>query len=254
MRLNFDRLEARLQNLIEGSAARLFSPGSSQKDLGTRVITAMKDNIHFQADGSVWAPNLYLLIVPPDQVEPLNQNQAFLDEIGALIQQEGMQAGLKFVSAPRIRITPGPSSGPRDLQVVAQFTLKDLTETADMEVQPAEGAPPGPPNAFLIVGGSNVFPLTQSVINIGRSPENDLVVNDLKVSRLHAQLRCVNNRHVIFDLDSTGGTFVNDKRITQSALVPGDVISLAGVPLIYGYDHPSDSETQQYDPSMDSLG
>jgi pSer/pThr/pTyr-binding forkhead associated (FHA) protein len=41
---------------------------------------------------------------------------------------------------------------------------------------------------------------------------------------------------VIFDLDSTGGTFVNRVQVNQSTLFPGDVISLAGVELIYGQD------------------
>lgn len=254
MRMNFDRLEARLQNLIEGSAARLFSFGSPQRDLGSRVTAAMKDNIHVQADGSEWAPNLYILVAPPDQAGVLSQNQALVEEISALIYQEGVQAGLKFVTAPRIKVLPNPSLGPRQLQVLAQYTLNKLSETTDMEVQPEDDQKAGAVNAFLIVNGSQIFPLSQNVLNIGRGADNDLVVGDLKVSRSHAQLRCINGRYIIFDLGSSGGTFVNEKRITQSALYPGDVISLAGVPLIFGYDHSDTGQTQKYDPSMDSPG
>jgi pSer/pThr/pTyr-binding forkhead associated (FHA) protein len=44
---------------------------------------------------------------------------------------------------------------------------------------------------------------------------------------------------VIFDTNSTGGTFINGRRIGQSVLYPGDVISLAGVIFIYSQELPA---------------
>jgi pSer/pThr/pTyr-binding forkhead associated (FHA) protein len=41
---------------------------------------------------------------------------------------------------------------------------------------------------------------------------------------------------MLYDLGSSGGTFVNGKKITKVSLHPGDVISLAGVPIVYGQD------------------
>jgi pSer/pThr/pTyr-binding forkhead associated (FHA) protein len=52
-------------------------------------------------------------------------------------------------------------------------------------------------------------------------------------------LRIVRERFVLFDLNSSGGTFVNGQRAEQSVLYPGDVISLAGVTLIFGQDLPT---------------
>src|SRR5512133_408404 len=95
-----------------------------------------------------------------------------------------------------------------------------------------------PENAFLIVEGVKVFPLNLPVINIGRRLENQLVIDDPRVSRNHAQLRAIKGRFVLFDLNSTGGTFVNGQRTSQTVLYPGDVISLAGVALIFGQDNP----------------
>jgi pSer/pThr/pTyr-binding forkhead associated (FHA) protein len=53
---------------------------------------------------------------------------------------------------------------------------------------------------------------------------------------VHAQLRAIRGRYVIFDLGSSGGTFINGVRLGQSTLAPGDVISLAGVNLVFGQD------------------
>lgn len=95
-----------------------------------------------------------------------------------------------------------------------------------------------PEDAFVIVDGVKVIPLTTPLVRIGRRLENNLVLDDPRVSRTHAELRAINGRYVLFDLNSTGGTFVNGLRITQSVVYPGDVISLAGVNLVYGQKNP----------------
>lgn len=81
-----------------------------------------------------------------------------------------------------------------------------------------------------------MFYLTQAVVNIGRRSDNHLVIQDPRVSREHAQIRFSRGQFVLFDLNSTGGTMVNGQRIRQWTLKPGDVVSLAGLPLIYGED------------------
>jgi pSer/pThr/pTyr-binding forkhead associated (FHA) protein len=111
-----------------------------------------------------------------------------------------------------------------------------LVETVEHEVT-TDGEPVNiPPNTFLIVNGSRIFPLDQTVVNIGRRSTNDLVVDDHRVSRDHAQLRAVRGKYILFDLSSTGGTFVNGQRVNQKTLNPLDVISLAGVALVYGQE------------------
>ena len=93
-----------------------------------------------------------------------------------------------------------------------------------------------PENAFLIVEGLRVHPLRESVVNIGRRLENHVVIDDPRISRHHAQLRAIKGHFVLFDLNSTGGTFVNGQRANQTVLYPEDVISLAGVILVFGQD------------------
>ena len=103
-----------------------------------------------------------------------------------------------------------------------------------------EEIPSVPPNAFFLIEGVKVYPLVKEVINIGRRIENDLVIDDPRVSRRHAQLRAIQEQghFVLIDLNSTGGTFVNGHRISQSILYPRDLISLGGVLLIFNQDDP----------------
>jgi pSer/pThr/pTyr-binding forkhead associated (FHA) protein len=95
-----------------------------------------------------------------------------------------------------------------------------------------------PPNAFFVIKGAKFYPLAKSIINIGRRLENDLVIDDPRVSRNHAQLRAIEGHYVLFDLNSTGGTFVNGIRITQTIIYPDDTISLGGVTLTFHQDNP----------------
>ena len=93
-----------------------------------------------------------------------------------------------------------------------------------------------PKNAFLIIEGLKVYPLREAIINIGRRLENHVIIDDPRISRNHAQLRAIKGHFVLFDLNSTGGTFVNGQRTSQTVLYPEDVISLAGVALVFGQD------------------
>lgn len=113
-----------------------------------------------------------------------------------------------------------------------------VEKTAPLEVEPlpAPATQPIPVGAFLVVDGVRLFPLEQAMISIGRALDNDLILDDQRVSRYHAQLRAAAGRFMIFDLDSTGGTSLNGHPVAHHPLAPGDVISLAGVPLVYGQE------------------
>ncbi len=239
------QLEIRLQTLIEGSAARIFTSDDLQHELAGRLIEAMQAGVKQQAGGEMIAPNLYTLTVHPSQVEVVLRDSTLLEQLAQTLQESAGETGLNFLSPPVFRIEEGEEVPPRQFRVVAQISIENLAETSDMIVDAAPDAPLVPVNAFLIVNGVQIFPLAQTTINIGRRRDNQLVIDDKRISRVHAQLRAIKGRYVIFDLDSKGGTFVNDQRIHQSILYPGDVISLAGVPLVFGQDESRLGETQK---------
>ena len=99
-------------------------------------------------------------------------------------------------------------------------------------------------NAYLILGGQ-VFQLTAPITNIGRRLSNQLVIENKHISRVHAQIRTVRGRYFIVDLKSTGGTFVNGKRIEQAMLHHGDKISLAGVIALFRQENTSMLESSE---------
>ena len=70
------------------------------------------------------------------------------------------------------------------------------------------------------------LPVGNRPVTIGRSPDNDLPVDNLAVSNHHAKVYYEAGRLVIEDLDSLNGTFVNDLRIERATLHDGDKIHI----------------------------
>jgi pSer/pThr/pTyr-binding forkhead associated (FHA) protein len=67
-------------------------------------------------------------------------------------------------------------------------------------------------------------PIGARPVTIGRSPDNDLPVDNLAVSNHHARVYYEGGRLVVEDLDSLNGTFVNDLRVERATLHDGDAI------------------------------
>lgn len=67
-------------------------------------------------------------------------------------------------------------------------------------------------------------PIGGRPVTIGRSPDNDLPVDNLAVSNHHARVYYEGSRLVVEDLDSLNGTFVNDLRVERATLHDGDSI------------------------------
>lgn len=65
-------------------------------------------------------------------------------------------------------------------------------------------------------------------VTFGRAPDNDAVISDDYVSSHHAEILVTDlNEYLVRDLNSTNGTFVNDRRVTSALLFPGDRLRLA---------------------------
>src|SRR5262245_43088995 len=71
------------------------------------------------------------------------------------------------------------------------------------------------------------YTLTLDETRLGRARENnDLVLNDEKVSRWHAVLRKRDKRHLLVDLNSANGTFVGGQKVKEHLLEDGDSIAI----------------------------
>jgi hypothetical protein len=183
-----------------------------------------------------WAPDFFQVDLSHQHAAVLGEDQNMCNRFSEHLINLCKQEGLSFHTPMRIRISSNPSLQKEQISVKASITSFSIQETSAYMPEALSGNYSTPLNAYLIVGGNQVFQLTQPVINIGRRPDNHLVIGDPRVSRVHAQIRVIREHYNIIDLNSTGGTYVNGIRKMQSVLFPGDIISLAGYSLVYGQD------------------
>ena len=69
-------------------------------------------------------------------------------------------------------------------------------------------------SAFLIVN-KQIIPLTKPVTTLGRQLGNDIVFHEEFLSRFHAAIVYENGKYVLYDKESTSGTFVNSRKIDR---------------------------------------
>ncbi|GAO04990.1 FHA domain-containing protein FhaB [Anaeromyxobacter sp. PSR-1] len=80
------------------------------------------------------------------------------------------------------------------------------------------------------------YPLGDEDVTFGREEGNTVVIGSDQASRRHARIFVSGGAHVLVDLDSTNGTFLNSKQVKEQTLRHGDVIRIASTVLKYAVD------------------
>ena len=250
MKEQFNRLEERIEGLVEGALGRLLGAEIQPAVLASQLARAMSDGVRNGDGDSLMAPDRYALTFNPAAVDMLLEEIPDLrGELATGLLSIVRSSGYYLSSEPHITIAADPTLSDREVRVVAWHSETLIESTKGMSQVTNQEQGELPQGAFLIVRGTRHFPLDRSVINIGRRLDNHLIIDDPHVSRTHAQLRLRDSRFVLFDLGSTSGTRVNDRLAKQHVLQPGDVITIASTRLVYGEDPngPPD-ETPSYHP------
>jgi pSer/pThr/pTyr-binding forkhead associated (FHA) protein len=139
-----------------------------------------------------------------------------------------------------------PSGGGDAVETTSTISLSALEGALDAEtstpaepvgeeVGPLEGLPPG--SALLVVKrGPNAgsrFLLDAAVTTAGRHPESDIFLDDVTVSRRHAEFVRDGESFVVRDVGSLNGTYLNRGRIDAAALAGGDEVQIGKYRLVF---------------------
>lgn len=82
------------------------------------------------------------------------------------------------------------------------------------------------------------IPFSKDSLAVGRKPDNDIVIDNPAISGHHCRISVQGGTYFVEDLESTNGTFVNEKRIKKSGLHHNDVVGLAKHALVFLEDAP----------------
>lgn len=95
----------------------------------------------------------------------------------------------------------------------------------------------GEDNAVLVVkrgpNAGSKYVVSEEVTRIGRHPDSDLFLDDVTVSRRHAEVRRRDGRFTLRDVGSLNGTYVNSERVEEAALENGDEVRIGKYVIIF---------------------
>ncbi|MBD8869341.1 FHA domain-containing protein [Nocardioides donggukensis] len=120
----------------------------------------------------------------------------------------------------------------------------EKTETGERDLNPADSAavdalPPG--HALLVVqrgpSAGSRFLLDADLVTAGRHPESEIFLDDVTVSRRHADFRRTSGGYTVSDVGSLNGTYVNRDRIDEVSLQDGDEVQIGKYRLVYFASH-----------------
>ena len=243
-----NRFERSVAQVLEGWTARLFRARLQPVQIAKRLIRAMESQQTISL-AKTFVPNSYVVsLSAADHAQFEPYRRSLERDLAEAILGAARERGFTLLAFPTVEIERDDDVAQGDVRVSCA-----LVDSSGDEVEP--GSPelgrvaaghtmvldrdallherPRAPRATLEVPAERRrVALTGEPLTIGRDPENDLVLDDRRVSRRHAEIRPRLGRYTLYDLQSTNGTSVNGRRVAEVALSDGDEIVIGGAALV----------------------
>jgi hypothetical protein len=241
------KFESKAEQWIEGTFGRMFGGRLQPMEVAGALARAMEDELFTSENGEHFAPNMYWVYLNPADYDALRESQPDLPvDLARSLIELAARAQLRMPDYPIVEIRSDERIPRKQVSVAAQYVAQTTTPigaTAEIAIDQLnlirQTGDASSVQSFLILEGRRHVSLARPVVTIGRALDNDVVIDDPRVSRHHAQLRLRQGRYVLYDTGSSGGTLVNNQPVSEVVLSAGDVISLAGAQIIFGEDTPT---------------
>jgi pSer/pThr/pTyr-binding forkhead associated (FHA) protein len=123
----------------------------------------------------------------------------------------------------------------------------DIPALTPADQAAVDALPPG--SALLVVrrgpNSGSRFLLDSDVTTAGRHPESDIFLDDVTVSRRHAEFRRTGGSFAVRDVGSLNGTYVNRERIESATLTGGDEVQIGKYRLVFFASHQGSAQAMQ---------
>lgn len=247
-----ERLEAMASRVIEGWSARLFRARLQPVQIAKRVIRAMEAHQTISV-AKTFVPNSYVVSLSPTDYAEFEQYRRSLErDLAEAVLGAARDRNFTLLAYPTVELEEGDDISPGDVRVACALVDASGEEVPSNEPERLGGvaaaghtmvldrdallsAKPRAPQGVIIAREGSVrreVPLTADPITVGRDPKNDIVLDDRRISRRHAEVRLRLGRYTLYDLQSTNGTFVNGRRIAEVVLSDDDRITIGGAELV----------------------
>ena len=202
-----ENFEKGLERVVNGAFTKTFKSELQPIEIASSIRSEMDAKASILSRDRILAPNTFTVhLSTPDfkRMPPLGD--ALLTELTELTTKHATKQGFQFGAALVIRIIEDSSLN------LGQVSVKSTSEKHEVEWMPT-----------LDVAGKR-FILRQGETSIGRDASADIQIDDAGLSRKHFAIIWDGKNAAVRDLQSTNGTKVNGKNITEVGIGADTVI------------------------------
>lgn len=242
-------LERLLERLFERSSARVFRTSLEPIQAQRRMERALEEARGRTGGAGQRLPDRIAIRLAPRDLATLGDPEALATTLATAALAFARGHGYAFDRRPTVRVIDDRAATAGDPVVEVTWGAEPHALPGDVDRPGADAGAPidatrvfvapavRSPGAVVIVHdrrGRRAVPLDGRSVTIGRGADNDLVLDDPRVSRRHARIQAREGRLVVTDLASANGVWLGGKRVTEAVLGPGDRVELGGAFLEVG--------------------
>ncbi|MCK5822920.1 MAG: FHA domain-containing protein [Bacteroidales bacterium] len=166
-----------------------------------------------------------------EQIEIDTDNNIQLEDINNKIKQKKEKAEQDYAQIQQNLIKGEIINVRKKLKDILQ-SFKDMPQALSLQRDIIQAERKTQFVLYPQYKGKNINIYCGNNFTLGREDENihpDIIFNDKRISRKHASVFIDNKQLFVENLNSTGGTYVNGKKISRQSLKNGDVLTLAKI-------------------------
>jgi hypothetical protein len=246
-------IEKRMETLVEGVFGRAFRRQIHPVEIA-KGLTKQMDEGRMVSISRTYAPNDFTVHLSKEDTESIRAYQAALkDELIQYASTHAENKNYHLMTPPRIRFETEDTLRFGEFGVTAKLTGGDgprekgapqdtSGQTRIFRTEESSGGEIDQGTATISADEARRHGLAREIVEIvlgnekhqlegrgpwsvGRSHENDIVINDPNVSRKHARISRVDNGYVVEDLGSTNGTLLDGAPIDRERIEGGDELT-----------------------------
>lgn len=231
------RFESFIERLMERTFTRATRSHLQPVEIGKRLIRSMEAQQSVGVEG-VLVPNVYDVFLSRHDFDEYKQARVSMARnLESHLARVARQRHFQMMSRPVVRLCDDAALAAGDIRIEPH--MEDVEPQGNGQFQHTSVLPPvdtpvssRPATPNLVVDG-HMYAVLRTPTRVGRMPDNDIVLNDKRVSRHHAEVAQSGNRWILRDTGSTNGTALNGKVVKEGILKPGDTISLGGLEAVW---------------------
>ncbi len=207
--MGLQSFERRLERLVEGTFSKAFRSGLQPVEIGHRMVRELDARRTLGVRGPVVPNHIEVFLSPSDFERFESYGEVLARELAEAARSHANEEGFQFL---------GP--------VVVELVCDEEMHKGGLDVEASIVEGPGGRIGSLVLPDGSRRALGDDTILVGRLPDCEIVIDDPRVSRRHAEIKPEASGFRLIDLDSLNGTTVNGSSIRERVLVDRDVITI----------------------------